>query len=120
MPKGLITQSHRKSIMFTLKFIAKSINNGNCEGNLTHVISANSYEVYTRNNGIITISVIDSDGSGIDFYIAPERAHNEFEECFVENVKGKTIARYVSPLTVDEFRDLIKPKIGSDKSDTNQ
>ena len=95
----------RQSIMFTLKFFRQN-------GNQETVVTAAWYEVFgSKNRFTIVIHQEMPCANGVGFEISNNTdfgAANHFQECFIENQKGKTIAAYRSKLDheiIDEITD---------------
>ena len=81
--------------MFTVKLYSRR------EGVLTQFISCPNFSVFERDNGNITITVYKTMTceTGVDYHIHQEDGGSSgpqryFENCFIENEAGKTIARY--------------------------
>lgn len=77
--------------MFTLKFIRQS-------GMQETVVSASWYEVFGddgRFSVVVHQEIPCANGVGFEISnITDEKADNHYQQCFVENQKGKTIAAY--------------------------
>ena len=84
--------------MLTLKFF-KTISSGGTDSETKtyikqDVISCVSYEAYERPCGHTTITTFQgmTNASGTERHIGTDTGH--FDSCYVENITGKTIARY--------------------------
>lgn len=88
--------------MLTLKFFKVRVSGEtNSESELktfcsSDVVSCHHYEVYERDSGHTSIVIYPNmtKVGGVERHVSDDPSH--FDKCYVENIAGKTIAKYES------------------------